>query len=217
MTEIRKPGENLTVSTPPVTPQQPFRSVPPEVRAGDAVSWEITLGDYPNPPYTLGYSFSAVINNAPVRFAIAAGDITGDANGNWSISVPSSESKNWQAGYYIWLCYVLDAQQNRTVIAQGRVKVLPDVIGSSSPIDPRTKNEKLLGAIDDLIHGRPTNAQDIQEYELQGRRVVRMKISELMYWRGIVAGWVRRERKARGEYVRPNEVGIAFGGQGGSF
>lgn len=181
------------------------------------MNWQLGLPEFPNPPYSLAYVFSGVVNNSPVRFAPANGDITGDAEGNWAISIPTSETKNWQAGYFLWICYVTDASGNRTTIAQGRVKILPNIVDATSPVDPRSQNEKLLAAINLIISGRATNASDIQEYEIQGRRILRMKISELIYWRGIVAGWVRRDRKARGEYVRPNEVGVAFGGQGGSF
>lgn len=202
---------------PPVPTPQPFESVPKEIRAGDAVTWQLGLSEYPSPAYTLGYVFSGVVNNAAVRFAPAGGDITGDESGNWTITLPTAETKSWQAGYFLWICYVTDQSGNRTTIAQGRVRILPNIVDATSPVDPRSANEKLLAAINLLISGRATNAQDIQEYEIQGRRVARMKISELIYWRGIVSGWVRRERKARGEYVRPNEVGVAFGGQGGSF
>jgi len=102
---------------------------------------------------------------------------------------------------------------NRTQIAQGAIKILPDLAGSVSPIDPRTQNEITLWAINQLIAGR--SVTDVQMYEIGGRKLAKMTIKELMYFRGIVSGWVRKEKKARGERVRPNSVGITFSNAGG--
>jgi hypothetical protein len=127
------------------------------------------------------------------------------------VTIPSSETAAWAPGWYQWIAYVTDSSNNnRTQLAGGRVKILPDVAGSTSPIDPRSQNEKTLWAINQLIAGRSTG--DVQMYEIAGRKLVKMTIKELIYFRGIVSAWVRKERKARGESVRPNSVGITFGG-----
>lgn len=187
----------------------PFRSLPLELRAGDALTWIISPAGFPPSLYTLSYVLTGVVGGAPVRIAITSGDIVGGGT-DYTVTVPSSETKAWTPGRYEWFAYVVDSSNNRTQLATGTVKILPDVAGSVSPIDPRTQNEITLYAINQLIAGRAVS--DVQMYEIGGRKLEKMKIQDLMYWRGIVSGWVRQEKKARGEYVRPNSVGITFGG-----
>lgn len=194
---------------PPIPTPLPFRSLPLELRAGDALSWVISVPNFSSPAYTLSYVLSGIVCGTPVRITITPADIVG-AGPDFTITVPSSETKAWQPGRYEWFAYVTDASNNRTQLATGSVKILPDVAGSATPIDPRTQNEKTLSAINQLIAGRAVS--DVQMYEISGRKIEKMTIKDLMYWRGIVSSWVRQEKKARGEYVRPNSVGITFGG-----
>lgn len=197
------------MTTPPALNPLPFRSIPLQLRAGDAHTWQIALPWVPTGTVTLSYVLTGVISGTPARIVINSGDITEELS-VFTMVVPSSESKLWAAGSYEWLCFLTDSSGNRHPIAEGHVKILPDVAGSTNPIDPRTDNERTLWAVNQLIKGR--SVADVNMYEIAGRKLAKMTIKELMYFRGIVAGWVRKERKARGQYVRPNSVGITFGG-----
>jgi hypothetical protein len=197
------------VTTPPLPIPQAFRSIPLSLRAGDAHAWEIALPWVPTGTVTLSYVLTGVVCGVPTRIIINSGDIA-EALNVFTMTVPSSESKAWTPGSYEWLCFLTDSSGNRHPIAEGHVKILPDVAGSANPIDPRTDNEKTLWAVNQLIKGRAV--ADVNMYEIAGRKLAKMTIKELMYFRGVVSAWVRKERKARGQYVRPNAVGVNFRG-----
>jgi hypothetical protein len=193
------------VSSPVVT-HQPKRSLPPRLRAGDAHSWTVQT-DLPVGTM-LSYVLTGVIANVPTRITIAA--VAVDATGDAAFAVPSATSSAWLPGSYQWVLFAVDSSSNRTEVSQGKIRILPDVQGSSQPVDPRSYNEKVLASIRAVIAG--TALDDVMMYKIGGRELTKIPRKDLLTQELVFENRVRAERIKRGEYVPTQNVGIRFGG-----
>ena len=194
------------MSTAPV-PLIPKKSLPAELRAGDAHSWEVQTELAAGT--MLGFVLTGVIANVPTRITIPA--VAVDANGLATFTVPSATSGAWLPGRYEWVCFATDTSSQRTEIAQGKIRILPDV-GGDAPVDPRSCNQKVLDSIRQVIAGNALD--DVMIYKIGGRELTKIPRKDLLQQELIFEGRVRRERIRRGEFVRTNTVGIKFGGRG---
>lgn len=161
---------------------------PDEIRSGDSVSWTRDFGDYPATTYTLTYYF-----RGPTTLDKAA-----TASGtSFLLSLSATETGQLQAGTYWWEA---KASSGSTVVtlSAGSVKILPNFADSAAVqagFDGRTHARKCLDAIDAMMEGRASAAQ--QSYTIVGQRTVTMLTpSELIKWRGYYAGLVAQENKA---------------------
>jgi hypothetical protein len=177
------------------------------LRSGDTLVWEVQTRLPPG--YTLFFVLTAVLANVPVRILIPAATI--DANGLATFNIAGTVSGAWQPGRYQWVAFFTDTNGNRAELAQGVVRILPNVAGAA-PVDPRSANEKLLGAIKCLLQGKALD--DAQMYKIGGRELTKMALMDLLKWEGLIEARVRNERIRRGEYVPTKTIGITFGGRG---
>ena len=184
------------------------------MRAGDQLAATIET-DLPATS-TVFWVLTAVIANLPTRQFIPAqpappalAALPVAADGTVALDVPTSVTLTWAPGRYEWVLLAVDVSGNRTELAQGKMTVQPDLAGAT-PADPRSPNEKLLANIKALIDGKALD--DVAMYKIGSRELTKMPILELLKWKAIVAGDVRRERIARGEIVPSRTLGVSFGG-----
>lgn len=184
-------------------------SLPPELRAGDARSWSV--------PTNLAagtlvfYVLTAVISNRPVRNKIGGAGVAVDASGMAAFILDSATTATWVPGRYQWVAFAVDGDGDRTQLAQGVIKILPDVAGDAA-VDPRSFNQKVLDSIRAVIAGNALD--DVAMYKIGGRELTKIPRETLLKQEAIFEDRVRRERIRRGEKVPTKTVGITFGGRG---
>ena len=157
---------------------------PLEITAGDSVSWSLYLADYlPSGGWTLKYAL-----RGPDVIDI---DTTPDGESH-KVDVAGSVSKDWAAGNYSWARYVEHTDTTRVTLATGRIKIHPDLIAAAAGFDGRSHAEKVLEAIERVIEGRATRGD--QELQFDGKKIVKMTVSELIQLRQQYRNEVRTER-----------------------
>lgn len=174
---------------------------PSFIRAGDTLKWTRTVDGYSSSD---GWALSYRFMSAAAKFDVPS---TADGSGGFAISVASGTTAAYAAGAYRWVARVTNGTENYTV-AEGTATVLPDLADATAAMDPRTQNERILDAINNLIEGRTTS--DAQSYKIHGRELVRMPMNELLQWRAEYANLVAAERSARGESTAPRIVKPVF-------
>ena len=199
------------MSTAPLSYLQPNQSLPPELRAGDGRTWAI---DASLPPgTTLSYTLTGVIANQPRRLNIpAAGQppVTIDSNGNATFAVTSAVTAAWLPGRYEWVMFAFDASGQRTQIASGTLRVLPDPNGAV-PTDPRTYNQRMLEQIRAVLAENALD--DVAMYKVGGRELTKVDRLTLLKVEALFESRVRRERIRKGQFVPTKTQGIVFGGR----
>lgn len=183
-------------------------ALPARITAGDSLSWSVhthlTIGA------SVFFVLTAVIKGTPTRITIGDSGVAVDAFGNAAFALASSTTEAYAAGKYDWVLFGLDSAGDRSQISAGVIRIDADPAGTN-PVDPRTDNEKLLANIKNLIQGKALD--DVSMYKIGTRELEKMPIRDLLYWEGIVASRVRRDRIRRGEKVPSRTVGISFGGR----
>jgi hypothetical protein len=199
------------VSTPAVVPLPPFRSLPANIRAGDALAFQVQT-QLPAGALVF-FVLSGIVRNAPVRFFLGTKDPTTgvltDANGIATFTLPSATTAAWQPGRYDWVLFSL-VGENREQLAQGSARIDPD-LADGAPIDPRTRSERMLASVQALLEGKTLD--DVAIYKLAGRELTKMTLAELQAWEATLVERIRRERLRRnGRPVRMRSVDVTFGG-----
>lgn len=166
---------------------------PTQVIAGDSWQWNIAYGDYPaSEGWVLAYAF-----RGPTDLSTGSGDITVDGDG-WQIRIPASAT-NLTAGPYRLIGYVTKTGERFTVY-DAALLVLPNPI---TAVNAQSHAERTLAVIDAAIEGRLT--ADVESYQIHGRSVSKIPMSELVKLRAIYASAVERERNP-GQFGRAVEV-----------
>ena len=191
------------MTSPVITPEQPNQSLPDTACCGNLLAWQVATPLAPG--VSVFYILTGVIANIPTRITIAPSPT--NAGGNASFSVASSVTALWSAGKYQWICFWTDSSGNRDELSRGTIWLTPDP-GGANPADPRSQNEILFGNIRALLQGKALD--DAVMYKIGQRELTKMPIKELLYWEGVVASRIRRERIRRGEFVRSRTVGVSF-------
>lgn len=199
------------MSTPVIIPELPNQSLPPRFRCGDTLTWQ-TQTTLPVGWYLIYILTQLTSTASPARIQIGTpGGVAIDASGVASFSIPGTTTTAWTPGKYEWIAFSLDPSGNRTQIASGQIRLLPDP-NATTVADPRTHNEKVLEQLRALVEGK--SLDDVNIYKIGGRELTKMPIMDLLKWQGIYEGRVRNERIRRGKYVRTQTVGVTFGGRG---
>jgi len=192
----------------PANPLDPKSALPPWLRAGDAHAWSVQtrlpLGA------SIFFVLTGVISNVPTRITIGGAGVAVGATGVAAFTLASTDTLNYAPGRYQWVCFGVDADAQRFELAQGQIRIEPNPAGTS-PVDPRTYNERLLGSIRKLLEGAALD--DAVMYKIGNRELTKMPRLDLMKWEAIVEGRVKRARRRRGEKVRSDTIGITFGGR----
>lgn len=167
---------------PPVVSREPERIV-----AGDTLRFVRTdlAADYPaDQGWTLTYEARNAAST--VTFAAAASGST------FAVSVGASTTTTWAAGDYVLGGYVAKAGE-RYEIYRGALRILPN-LAASGAADRRSHAEKVLDAIEAVIEKRAT--RDQESYEIDGRKLTRTPLPDLIKLRQLYRAEVARERNA---------------------
>ncbi len=171
--------------------------------AGDSLKWSRDFEAY---PASAGWTLTYVLNNQNQKYVVSAADITTSGDG-FDVLIPSSETKAWAPGNYLWLAVLQNSQTGERVTgAAGRVQVQPDVLDASGPIDTRAPEEVALDNIKAVLAGRASDG--VLEYKINDRELRRYSMSELMNLRAYFYAEVKRIRAERGEYIPPDTVAV---------
>lgn len=157
---------------------------PLEITAGDSLSWSIYDADYlPADGWTLKYAL-----RGPVAIDFAS---TPDGDSH-TVNVPGSVSKDYGPGSYSWARYFEKADGTRATRATGRITIKPDLVAVEGIYDGRSHAEKVLEAIERVIEGRASTGD--QEVTIDGNRLVKMSVTELIALRQKYRAELRAER-----------------------
>ena len=193
------------MNTVPVT-----ESLPPYLVAGDVLAASIQTCQ----PSTsiFGISLTAVINNVPTRYVLGGvgAPIAIDSTGVAALQLPSSTTVAWLPGRYDWVAFAIDANSNRTTLAQGQTVIQPDPT-STTPSDPRSYNRKVLDQIRALRAGKVLD--DVMIYKIGGRELTRCTHAELARLEAEYETRWLAERRRKGERLPTKNKGINFGGR----
>ena len=165
---------------------------PASVTAGDTITWQKSLADFPAGTYTLKY-----------RLLNAAGkiDITATASGtDYLVSVSSTTSATYTAGDYDYLAWV-EKSGERYSVGSGRITVLPN-LAALNTYDGRSDARQIYELLVAAYKTATTSRAYVAEYEIAGRR---MKfngkadwLTEINYWKAQVAAEDRAAKIAAG-------------------
>ena len=163
--------------------------------------WQRSFEEY---PASAGWTLTYALNCATQRYIVAANDVVADGDG-FTVTIPSTETKTWAPGEYLWLAILQNAGTGARVTgAAGRISIQPDVLDASTAIDTRSREEIALENICALLAGRAGDG--VREYKIGDRELSRYSIDELMKLKSYFAAEVKRQRIERGETVLPNTV-----------
>ncbi|EPP2530238.1 hypothetical protein ACUNME_003225 [Vibrio cholerae] len=143
-------------------------SEPIKLQAGDSITWSREAPGYPaEDGWSLHY---ALRGPAPIDLST-----TGDG-AVYQVSVSAADSAKWSAGDYVFSCFVVKGEDRQT-LGTGRLTILPD-LAATNPVDARSHAKRMLDAIEATLEKRAT--RDQQSYEIEGRRLDRIPIPELL-------------------------------------
>lgn len=161
---------------------------PTAVVAGDTLTWQRSLADYPASTWTLKYR---LINSAG-KF-----DITAAASGtDHLITVSSTTSATYTAGNYTWTAWV-EKTGERVTIGAGTITVKPN-IAALTTLDARTDAAKIVDQLMTAYKEYTASNGHVAEYEINGRRMKYRSSAEILeqinFWKAQLAAEKRAER-----------------------
>ncbi len=141
---------------------------PTKIRSGDTLRFKVKIDGYDSTIDTLivyisnqnnGYNFTAV-----------------DDSGYFYFDVEHSTTATFVPSDYHLQASITQTDGARYTVYQSQITVLPDLrIGNT---DPRSHVKRVLDAIEAVIENSASS--DVQEYEIDNRRLVKMSKSELL-------------------------------------
>lgn len=161
----------------------PLTSEPASIFAGDTISWNISLPDYPaNQGWTLKYK--AVC--AAGYFALVS-----SANGvDHAVSAAKATTSAFTPGTYTLSKYVESATELIT-LAELPLVVKPGISGKTAAFDGRTHVKRTLDAIEAILEARATSDQ--QELTIDGTTLKRMPVADLLKFRSMYFSYYQQE------------------------
>lgn len=167
---------------------------PAVVTAGDTITWKKSLPDYPADG---GWALSYALLSSAGKISI-----TTTASGvDHLVSITAATSAGWAAGTYQWQAYATHATSGRFLVGTGSLVVKPNFAAISAATDTRSHVKKVLDAIEAVLEGTATTDQ--QDLTIDGTRIVRRSIADLLVLRSRYLQWYQQEMAAaRGETKR---------------
>ena len=161
----------------------PLTSEPASIYAGDTISWNIALPDY---PATEGWTLKYKAVCAAGYFAI-----TSSANGaDHAVSVAKATTAAYTPGVYTLTKYV-ESTTELVTLAELTLIVKPALSGKSAAFDNRSHVKKVLDAIEAVLEGRA--ATDQQELTIDGTTLKRMPVADLLKFRSMYFNYYQQE------------------------
>ncbi len=140
--------------------------------AGDLISWNKSLSNYPATDWTLTYVFL----NATDKFTLGEDEITADGDA-YAIVIDSETSVTYKSGIYNWQAYVTDTDENRVSVASGKLEIKPN-LATMATYDGRSQARITLEAIQATVLRSATKGQ--LEYTIGNRTLKSMTLGELI-------------------------------------
>lgn len=136
---------------------------PAFLQAGDTLTWQRSLPDY---PASASWLLSYRLINADGKIDIASA-ASGDDH---LVTVAASTSATYAAGDYEWTAYVTKATERYTV-GSGRLTIRPDLAAKAGGFEARSAMRKARDDLRTALATWVTSNGHIQEYEIAGRRM----------------------------------------------
>lgn len=166
-------------------------TAPSEIRAGDTITWRISLPDYrASAGWTLKY-----------RLISSAGkfDITSAASGDdHLVTIAAAVSATYAAGTYQLIAYVEGGTSERYTLSTTTITVLPDLAAATVATDTRSHARKALDAIEAVLEGRAARSDEEYTIDVGGSRrsVKSLPVADLLRLRSYYKNEVRSEEEA---------------------
>lgn len=161
----------------------PLTSEPASITAGDTISWDIALPDYPaSAGWTLKYK-AVCATGYFAMVSTASGD-------NHLIAVAKAITAVYPAGTYSLTKYV-ESTTELVTLSETTLIVRPCISGMTAAFDNRTHNRKVLAALEAVLEGTATTDQ--QETTIDGTTIKRRTVADLLKMRSTYALRVWRE------------------------
>ncbi len=177
----------------------PIPSIEPTVvTAGDTISWQKSLPDYPaDGGWVLSYALLGSAGKIAINASASGADHL--------VSISATTSAGYVAGVYAWQSYVTHATSGRVSVGSGSITVNANYAAISAATDTRSHAKKVLDAIEAIIEGRASSGD--QELTIDGTRLVKMTVEQLLALRSKYLYWYEQEkvaeRAANGKAGRP--------------
>lgn len=175
---------------------------PQTVRAGDFITWQKTLADY---PANAGWSLVYTLINGSTKLTITASASGADH----LVSVAAVTSAGYAAGWYTWMARVTKGAEIYTV-GVGNMQVLPN-LAALTTFDGRSHARVMVEAIEAAIQGRASSVQ--LRLTINNRSIEYLSPGELIKWLSFYRAEVAKE--AQLESIRrtgqnPRNIGVRF-------
>lgn len=165
--------------------------------AGDTVTWEKTLADYPASEWTLTYYIRGASHDTDM-------DVVGVADGDTHVvTIAAAETDTWDAGDYWWTAKAVKGAEEYSV-GHGTFEILRKLSGIAAVYDGRSFAKKMLDAIEAVIENRGTSSDvDVVSKGIGDKNITRNP-EALFKWRD----------KFRDEYLSEQAEESARRGEG---
>lgn len=165
---------------------------PVSITAGDTLTWQRTLSDYPAGTWTLKYR----LINASAKI-----DISSSASGtDHLVSVSAATSTAYLAGTYTWQAWV-EQTGERVTVGTGTITVLPN-IAALNTLDARSDAAVIVDQLMAAYKTYTASQGNVAEYEIAGRRLKYRSSAEILdqlnHWQAVLARERRAQRIAAG-------------------
>ncbi len=173
---------------------------------GDTVQWTESFEDYPASNFTLTYVATGPSNSNITITATANGD-------DYVVTMTPTISGAFDPpGLYSWYRYVTDGQNNRYTNGHGEFNVLADPTKIAPGQDQRDHYRIVLDAINAVIEGRATQAEE--EFSIAGRSLRRTPLKDLLgfklQYERLLAASQEQEKIDNGEHSEAGMVHYRF-------
>lgn len=177
---------------------------PSEIRAGDSVSWTVSLADYSAADgWSLKYALAG-------RGGIIAEKTASASGSDFVCAFTKAETEALAAGDY-FLAERVEKDADAVTVFHGRVEILRNLLSATAPVDARKHCEKVLDAIEALLEKRASTDQE--NITINGESLGRTSIPDLLTLRAQykreVAQLKRAERLAAGQGNK-NKILVRF-------
>jgi hypothetical protein len=159
---------------------------PIRVTAGDTVSWEKSLSDY---PANSGWVLTYTLINATTKISITA-TASGAAH---LVNVAAATTAAWAAGAYRWASYATKGAERYTV-QTGDITIAPNWAAASTA-DTRSSAKKALEAVNLALESYGAKAY-LQSYDIAGRKQQFASPGDFLAFRSKLMAEVAREDNA---------------------
>lgn len=159
--------------------------------AGDTLNHSVHVGSYaPEEGWALKFR---LVPRFPTGTAIELTALS--QPGQWVLQAQAAITAVWVPGEYNWAAWVERLPEKYTV-ETGILTVLPDPRTANVGTDTRSATEVAFDAVNAMLQGRATDG--VQSYEINGRKLSRYSMADLLKLRDRLRVDLARERRAAG-------------------